>query len=123
MSEQANDRRRFHRIAFDAPPQLVQGSAQWATELHDLSLRGLLAVRPADFSGDQSQEFTLRVELGAETVVEMEATLARDDGELLAFTCQHIDLDSISHLRRLVELNLADSDLLERELAALGESA
>jgi len=33
---------------------------------------------------------------------------------------QHIDLDSISHLRRLVELNLGDEALLERELAALG---
>ncbi|NQD96622.1 PilZ domain-containing protein, partial [Pseudomonas sp. CrR25] len=29
--------------------------------------------------------------------------------------------DSISHLRRLVELNLGDEALLERELTALGE--
>ena len=34
----------------------------------------------------------------------------------------HIDLESISHLRRLVELNLGDSSLLERELAALSDN-
>jgi hypothetical protein len=45
----------------------------------------------------------------------------RDEQELLGFVCQYIDLDSISHLRRLVELNLGDGSLLERELAALGE--
>jgi hypothetical protein len=46
-------------------------------------------------------------------------TRTRDD--LLGFVCRHIDLESISHLRRLVELNLGDESLLERELAALGE--
>jgi hypothetical protein len=51
----------------------------------------------------------------------MEVVLTRTQGELLGFVCRHIDLDSISHLRRLVELNLGDETLLERELAALGE--
>jgi hypothetical protein len=33
--------------------------------------------------------------------------------------CKEIDLDSISHLRRLIELNLGDQEELERELGAL----
>jgi hypothetical protein len=33
--------------------------------------------------------------------------------------CESIDLDSITHLRRLVELNAGDPALLERELTAL----
>lgn len=121
MSELASDRRRFQRIAFDAPTHIEQGSQRWKAELHDLSLRGLLVVRPTNWSGDAQQAFTIRVELDAETTVEMTAALARTDQDLLAFACQHIDLDSISHLRRLVELNIADAHLLERELAALGE--
>jgi hypothetical protein len=61
------------------------------------------------------------ISLAADTLVQMEVLLTRTDHELLGFVCQHIDLDSISHLRRLVELNLGDVSLLERELAALGE--
>jgi hypothetical protein len=34
--------------------------------------------------------------------------------------CRHIDIESLAHLRRLIELNLGDPALLERELAALG---
>jgi hypothetical protein len=32
---------------------------------------------------------------------------------------EHIDLDSISHLRRLIELNVGDADILNRELGEL----
>jgi len=34
--------------------------------------------------------------------------------------CLSIDLDSITHLRRLLELNLGDPQLVERELLQLG---
>jgi hypothetical protein len=44
-----------------------------------------------------------------------------DDNHQLGFVCQHIGLESISHLKRLVELNLADQEELDRELAALIE--
>jgi len=34
--------------------------------------------------------------------------------------CQRIDMDSITHLRRLIELNAGDPGLLQREPAQLG---
>jgi hypothetical protein len=49
----------------------------------------------------------------------MEVELVHDDHNQLGFHCSHIDVDSISHLRRLIELNLGDEAELERELAAL----
>ena len=33
--------------------------------------------------------------------------------------CNAIDIDSVTHLRRLVELNLGDSDQLNKELSQL----
>jgi hypothetical protein len=33
--------------------------------------------------------------------------------------CDRLDVDSMSHLRRLVELNLGDPALLERDLQSL----
>ncbi|HLD68804.1 MAG TPA: PilZ domain-containing protein [Pseudomonas sp.] len=121
MSDTANERRRFQRIAFDAATGITQGGRQWAVELHDLSLKGLLVKRPADWNGDPDQPFQARIELGQDVQVQMEVVLTRIKDDLLGFVCRHIDIESISHLRRLVELNLGDETLLERELAALGE--
>jgi len=120
MSDTPHERRRFQRIAFDAATELAQGERHWAVELHDLSLRGLLVKRPRDWNGDPDQPFQVRIQLSEDAQVLMEVVLTRTQQELLGFVCRNIDLDSISHLRRLVELNLGDHELLERELAALG---
>jgi len=121
MSNAANDRRRFHRFAFDAPTEVTQGARRWVVELRDVSLKGLLVKRPPDWNGDPNQPFEATLDLGGGAHVTMEVVLTRTQDDLLGFVCRHIDLDSISHLRRLVELNLGDEELLERELAALGE--
>jgi len=121
MSETANERRSFHRIDFDAPTELAQGERRWAAELHDVSLKGLLVKRPSGWNGDPNQPFEAIIQLADDTRVRMEVVLTRTQADLLGFVCRQIDLDSISHLRRLVELNLGDDSLLERELAALGE--
>ncbi|MCY1558615.1 hypothetical protein D9M68_955670 [compost metagenome] len=78
-------------------------------------------IRPADWDGDPARPFDARISLGAGIEVQMEVELTRAEGDQLGFVCRHIDLDSISHLRRLVELNLGDEELLERDLTALGE--
>lgn len=122
MSDTANERRRFQRIAFDAATEIVQGDRRWSVELHDLSLKGLLIKCPPDWNGDPNQPFEARIKLAADIQVTMEVVLTRTLQDQLGFVCRHIDLDSISHLRRLVELNLGDVSLLERELAALGEA-
>lgn len=121
MSQTANERRRFQRIDFDAPTLIVQGERRWSAALHDISLKGLLVDKPQGWNGDPEQPFEAQIKLGTEALVKMEVVLTRTEQDRLGFVCRHIDLDSISHLRRLVELNLGDESLLERELAALGE--
>ncbi|PTS85318.1 PilZ domain-containing protein [Pseudomonas sp. HMWF032] len=121
MSDTANERRRFQRIAFDAPTEIVQGERRWAAELHDISMKGLLIKRPNGWNGDPNLSFEANLHLADDTRVKMDVVLTRTQDDLLGFVCRHIDLDSISHLRRLVELNLGNDSLLERELAALGE--
>ncbi|KJS70630.1 PilZ domain-containing protein [Stutzerimonas kunmingensis] len=120
MTDSPSDRRRFQRIEFDAATELVQGGRRWPVELHDLSLKGLLVRRPEGWDADAEQPFEARVRLADDAEVRMEVAMTHEEGDLIGFVCQHIDLDSIAHLRRLVELNLGDEALLERELAALG---
>ncbi|MCQ4313695.1 PilZ domain-containing protein [Stutzerimonas sp. VN223-3] len=120
MSETSSERRRFQRFAFDAETALVQGQRRWPVELHDLSLKGLLVHRPVGWDADPAQPFEAQIRLSDDVEVRMEVEMTHAKGELIGMVCRHIDVDSISHLRRLVELNLGDEALLERELAALG---
>lgn len=120
MTAPHEERRRFHRIGFDAPVVLVQGDKRWDTQVQDVSLKGLLTDRPANWSADPEAPLEATLDLGGSILVTLKVALMRDQADSLGFACQHIDLDSISHLRRLVELNLGDEQLLERDLTALG---
>lgn len=121
MSEETPNRRRFHRFFFDAPCQLHQGETSWQTEVLDISLKGVLLKEPADWDGDPGQPFEVIIQLAQqEAAIVMALSLMHTEAGSLGFVCQYIDLESASHLKRLVELNLGDPDLLSRELSALG---
>ncbi|GAA5316339.1 MAG: hypothetical protein AseanaTS_15430 [Candidatus Pelagadaptatus aseana] len=74
---------------------------------------------PADFQVDSDQPLHASVLLSDAAMIEMDAVIARQDSEHLGMTCINIDVESIAHLRRLVELNLGDPDAAERELGEL----
>jgi hypothetical protein len=114
-----SDRRRFVRIEFHARTELIQEPYKWPVELLDLSLKGLLIKKPEPWLGDPEKNFEADIHLGKDVEVKMEVRLTHDDHGHLGFVCEHIDLDSISYLRRFVELNLGDQEELEREFAAL----
>jgi hypothetical protein len=121
MTESHAERRRFKRIAFDAKTELSQEQNFWPVQLVDLSLKGLLIQRPTPWLGDPKQPFKVNIHLGAGVDVSMDIELSHEDNDQLGFVCAHIGLDSISHLRRLIELNLGDQAELDRELRALAQ--
>ncbi|EIK73817.1 type IV pilus assembly protein, PilZ family [Pseudomonas synxantha BG33R] len=121
MTEQPSDRRRFRRIAFDAKTEIRQNGWDFPVKLVDLSLKGLLVERPEDWKGNKALPFDVDIRLDPKAHIKMQVKLSHEDKGQLGFVCQHIDLDSISHLRRLIELNLGDEEELHRELAALLE--
>ena len=114
------ERRNFSRIVFDGTAHISQGNHQWQTKLLDLSLKGLLIEQPGNWDIDNRQPLQATVPLGGEVAISMEVNWRHSHIGQVGFECAHIDIDSISHLRRLVELNLGSEALLERELAALG---
>ncbi|WP_213875391.1 PilZ domain-containing protein [Pseudomonas sp. dw_358] len=119
MTESPVERRRFKRIAFDARTELKQGTHTWPVKLIDLSFKGLLIEKPEPWQGHTAEPFVADVYLGDEAKVEMHVLLAHDDHGQLGFRCEEIELESISHLRRVIELNLGDPKELEREFAEL----
>lgn len=48
--------------------------------------------------------------------ISIDTELVHQKNAQLGLKCNFIDVDSISHLKRMVELNLGDASLLNREL-------
>ena len=114
------EQRRFTRIPFDAAATLLKDGREWPCELIDLSLKGALVREPDDWTGRTGEDYALRLQLDEDTGIHMAVRVAHTEEQQIGLACLDIDLDSVSHLRRLVELNLGDAALLERDLIALG---
>lgn len=115
----SDDRRRFWRAAFQADVWLLHESGDIPAELIDISLKGALIKVPPHWVGRIDDPCRLELTLADDAVIAMDAVVAHIEAEQVGLHCENIDLDSITHLRRLVELNAGDPDLLDRELAAL----
>ncbi len=116
----ADERRRFSRITFHRPAELEALAEQVSCELLDVSLKGALVEAPASFRGAVGQRCTLTIRLDAgDAVIRMDGEIVHREGTQAGIRCHEIDLDSMSHLRRLVELNVGDEQVLHRELSAL----
>lgn len=119
----SDERRRFTRVPFDAQTGLEQDGWRVEATLLDLSLRGLLVLEPAEWDAARAEApFSAVIDLAEGSQIRMEVEMVHAEEGLLGFRCLHIDLDSVSHLRRLIALNLGDEALLEREFATLLEA-
>lgn len=113
------ERRRFQRLPFNVRVELSQTGLHWHAQLLDISLKGLLiqGQLPDDF--DALAPILVRVDLSDQAYIAMSAAVAHQSGGTTGLSCLRIDLDSMSHLRRLIELNLGDAEAAERELTEL----
>lgn len=112
--------RHHSRVSFDAQAYLRNDAMVWQTQLIDISLKGALIARPADWQGAKGGSYMLELLLDDEqTIIRMAVTVMHVQADRIGLHCEHIDIDSVTHLRRLIELNLGDPDLLERELTGL----
>lgn len=116
----SDERRRFSRIAFNRPAELEVRSRRTPCQLVDVSLKGGLVELPPELAPEVGAPCSLAIHLdGGGATIRMEGEVAHHQGKLVGVRCDEIDLESIAHLRRLVELNLGDDEVLHRELGAL----
>lgn len=114
------DNRRFSRVLFNTEAELIQQGHHYPTQLLDLSLKGALVARPHQWEQTINSVGTLRFRLAqSELELSMDVSIAHIHESSIGLRCELIDIDSASHLRRLLELNLGDSELLSRELSEL----
>lgn len=120
------ERRRFSRIIYQAQATLQQNDTTISAEVNDLSLHGLLLK--SEQADKLTPNQTVDVEFSlpdSDVVIQLVGNLISGSNGILRMSIDHIDINSIGHLKRLVELNVGDDSLLHRELehlSDLGES-
>ncbi len=120
MSDSSNDKRRFSRVDFNTSTTISSGNHHWQSHLVDISLKGALINLPDGWGGSIGDEYKVAVILKEDEVaINMTASVAHIQDSNIGFRCEHIDSNSITHLRRLMELNLGDAELVNRELSML----
>ena len=90
----------------------------WAS-WQDISLTGALIETNGPWDGKPGEECQLSLTLAPDATIGMWAEIMHVDGHHVGLRCKSIDIDSITHLRRLVELNSGDPALLDREFSGL----
>jgi len=119
VNEPPVERRRFTRIRFDAGCELHARQERADVQLVDISLHGALIEPLTKLQLSPGEPVELRIYLTCDMLIRMPGTLTHIRARQYGFKAGHMELDSISHLRRLVDLNLGDETLLERELEAM----
>lgn len=115
-----DDQRRFVRIAFAAPATLSLATRVCACEVLDLSFKGALLRLHNPGRLDSGEACHLDLPLGErDERIRMAGRIAHVEDQRIGIACSSIDVDSLTHLRRLIELNSLDPALFERDLAAL----
>jgi len=119
-----SERRKFTRIPFEASVTLNDPNGSWTAKLLDISLNGVLISQPQNWKQCESTTFLIDINAVNNVFeIRMEATVTHVDENSIGLKCDHIDIDSASHLRRLVELNVGSEEILNRELASLINAA
>ena len=115
--------RHFSRIPFKATAQLNFPPAKEPHTAHllDISLKGALVETAQPLvKAFQGKICRMVLVLGQDgEQIAMEGRVVHQEARLIGIECQHIDLDSIANLRRLIELNIGDTARLEREMTAM----
>ncbi|BBL87894.1 MULTISPECIES: PilZ domain-containing protein [Vibrio] len=116
------ERRRFSRIIYRVPATLTQGPNQLDTTIQDLSLHGLLleTSSPAELDLHSPVEICF-VFSESEQSVCLNANIVSLNQNAIRLKISSIDIDSISQLRRFIELNVGSDELLNRELEHLSD--
>ena len=114
------NRRHFTRIIFQRPALIMFNADHFGCHLLDLSLNGALVSHPLGLNPTSGQHVELVFTLaGSDIDIKMKAEVAHVEADSIGLHCTELDIDSATHLKRLIELNVGDDKLLHRELAQL----
>jgi c-di-GMP-binding flagellar brake protein YcgR len=116
MQEDQRRRRTRVHVHFEVTVQIQGEPIKMETE--NISLNGMLCKPdPRLTKGDSG---ALRITLGDDVVITAQAKVVRSSDAGLAIAFTEIDEDGFFHLKKLVQYNSEDAELIDRELRSAG---
>ncbi|MCB1801005.1 MAG: PilZ domain-containing protein [Gammaproteobacteria bacterium] len=120
MTDSTIDRRRFDRIATDKPVVVTVDDNEYHGTVLDVSLHGMLLSLEGDWHPVAGMTVGAKLRLDDDQCcIDMRGNVVHVKDGRLGLLCTSMDVESASRLKRMVELNLADPALLERNLTQL----
>jgi hypothetical protein len=112
--------RHFSRVPFDAGVQLHLADRVLDAQLIDIALKGALLQTQAlqALVPQEKCRLVLPLTEGGDAIV-MTGKIVHLEDLQIGIECLDIDVTSLTRLRRLIELNTGDAELLNRELSYL----
>lgn len=111
--------RHFRRIPFAAEVTLTVGLDVWSGELLDVAMKGAMVGTETPLPLSLGAKYSLCISL-AETpiVLNFETELVHSEESRYGFKFISEDLETLTHLRKLIELNTGDAEATRSELSA-----
>lgn len=114
------DRQQFHAIFDQAIALINHEDIEYSCKLIDISLHGcLLSFKDTWEQHNLEAPYALTLLLSDTTPIVMNLSISHVLGNEVSFKCEHIDTDDTLALSHFVNLNSANSALLDRELIEL----
>jgi hypothetical protein len=119
--QQPTKQRRFTRIPFRVPAHLEIRGEKLPCSLVNVSFRGALVELPAGTAplAGSACAVTIDLDPSGGARIRMDGDVAHQRGNHIGIRCDELDLESVQHLRRILEFNLGDEAVVLRELGEL----
>ncbi len=117
------EKRHFSRVVLQSKVELRSDNETWSGQLIDISLKGALVECEHTHIPPVSAQLHIKILFPTlPQGIEFDGTICHVENNQLGIRCDKMDIDSISELRRIIELNLGSEEILNRELHALAAS-
>lgn len=113
------ERRHFTRVPFIAEIVMQCGDEEWTCNLLDISLNGMLVEPPTNIKINPNNPCAVALFLADDVIINARARIKHTDVDRWGLQYLSIDIESLKQLRRLLERNFHDHDLIDRELNQL----
>ena len=110
--------RRFQRVPFQAVSRVATSDSTWPCSLLNIALKGAL-LESDQLPIEAGTMCDLEIVLpGTGIPLEFRAVLVHHQDNRYGFKFLRVDLTTLTHLRKLLELNIGDAECVRNELMA-----
>ncbi|OZB73330.1 MAG: hypothetical protein B7X37_08745 [Halothiobacillus sp. 14-55-98] len=122
------EQRKFARLSLSLPGSLKFEKRDYRVRIQDISLKGAL-IEQEHTQNDDSSKLDLQKNSSGHLVIladpedipllELDVKILRNQSGMIGLTWPTIDLDNLTQLREILIANLANEELIDRDLLEL----